>query len=319
MILGYETIISKISSSVSMDRSEIESKINQKVVEYQDLISKEGAAHMVANDLNVKLFDSSPKILKIKDITSGLNSITLLGKVVNTNSIRTFQKGTRQGRVANILLGDETGTIRVVIWDERILGNYNEIKEGMIIKVLNAYSKENNGYKELHLGSRSQLEINPPNESISDVRLDIISSGHSRKEIQSLSANDFAEVNATVVQIFEPKFYNACPVCNKKTLFQDNIDSCSEHGTVSAKKVLIVNIYMDDGTGNIRAVAFRENAEKLVGKDKDFESVKKDILGKQFLIKGKVVKNDMFARNEFMISGIQEASPENIIAEMETV
>ena len=93
---------------------------------------------MVANDLNVKLFDSSPKILKIKDITSGLNSITLLGKVVNTNSIRTFQKGTRQGRVANILLGDETGTVRVVFWNDQVK-LFTQAQENDILLLKNVF------------------------------------------------------------------------------------------------------------------------------------------------------------------------------------
>ncbi len=75
MILDYETIISRITSSTNLPKVEIEQKVRQKLIDYQDLISKEGAAHMIANEFNVKLFDNSNKILKIKqkNSTNSLN------------------------------------------------------------------------------------------------------------------------------------------------------------------------------------------------------------------------------------------------------
>ena len=77
MILGYETIMSKITSFTGLERSAVEQKINQKIVDYQDLISKDGAAHMVANDLSVKLFDSSPKVFKVKDVSRKIINIKI--------------------------------------------------------------------------------------------------------------------------------------------------------------------------------------------------------------------------------------------------
>ena len=70
---------------------------------------------------------------------------------------------------------------------------------------------------------------------------------------------------------------------------------------------------IDDGTGNIRAVGFRENAEKLFG-IKTEEAVGKDIrelikgvpLGKEFIFRGRVKKNDLFDRLEFMIEKIND-------------
>ena len=68
------------------------------------------------------------------------------------------------------------------------------------------------------------------------------------------------EILATVVQAFEPRFYDSCPECRKKI---NEEGRCEVHGIVEKKEVPIVNVYVDDGTENIRVVLFNENANKL--------------------------------------------------------
>ncbi len=315
MILDYETIISRITSSTNLPKVEIEQKVRQKLIDYQDLISKEGAAHMIANEFNVKLFDNSNKILKIKQIQQGLNSLSLVGKVVTINDTRSFQKNGRQGRIGSLLLGDETGTVRTVIWDEKLIDLIKEINAGDILKIVNAYSKENNGYKEIHLGSKSQLLINPENETVGEVRL---GSAATRKQIKDLQENESVEVLGTIVQVFEPKSYNACPVCSKKVMPQGEVFTCAEHGNVPPKQIPILNIFFDDGTGNIRAVLFRDQATKLIG-DKSYEELKKESLGKQLILRGRVTKNELFNRIELAAYFVEEAQPEKVLAELEAV
>ncbi|MBI2148747.1 DUF2240 family protein [Candidatus Woesearchaeota archaeon] len=314
MILGYETIINKIVDSTGLSRQDIESKIEKKLKDLQDLISREGAAHIIANELNVKLFDNINRSLKINQIQPGLNSVNILGKVININEIRTFQKENRQGRIGSLLLGDETGSIRIVIWDEKLIDLIKEIKQQDILKINNAYSKQNNGFKELHIGSKSQIIINPENETINNIKL---SNSAIRKQIAEILENEFVEILGTVVQVFEPKYYNSCPVCNKKVVQEDNYFVCQEHKTVIPKQTPILNIFFDDGTGNIRAVLFRDQAEKLMSEKKNFEEIKKEVLGKQLIIKGKTTKNEMFNRIELTVNNIEEPDPEKIIAEMQ--
>jgi hypothetical protein len=77
---------------------------------------------------------------------------------------------------------------------------------------------------------------------------------------------------------------------------------------------------IDDGTANIRVVFFRENALKLIGMDIDealkrkesfFESL--DVLGKEFIMFGKVRKNSAFNRMEFVVNNIKEVEVEEEI------
>jgi len=319
--LNYEQIISKIQTEKGLSQEEIENKIKEKLKQLSDLISKEGAAHIVANELGVKLFDvQQARRFKIKDLSPVLRSVELVAKVINKYEIREFKTEKREGKVATLFAGDDTGRIRIVIWDENIIDNsFSKINEGDIVKVSNGYVRENNGYKELHLGSSSKIEINPPGESIDHIaeRTEV-----NHKHIKDLNENEFVSIVGTVVQIFEPRFYEACPECNKKV---EN-GQCKEHGAVTPVTMPVVNIYFDDGTDSIRVVLFRDIALKFlqvskeeVSKLKDpaeFQKVKDNLLGEQLKITGRVNKNEMFGRLEFSATTIEEAKPQEIATEL---
>lgn len=318
---SYEVIVSKIISATSLPKEEIEQKIQKKINDLQDLISRNGAAHIVANELGVKLFDLTPQILKIADILPGMQSITITAKVMENYGAKTFQSASRQGRVLSLMLGDETGTIRASIWDEAIISQAEAIKTGDIVKISNAYSKQNtlnSLFKDLHLGNRAQITINPEGVKIEAVKLNVRANAP-RKQILDLVENEFVEILGTVVQVFEPHSYSACPVCNKKVISDSAGTSCIDHGIVTPKQAFILNAFIDDGSSNIRVAFFRDLAEKLINNQANIELLKKELLGKQFIIRGKTVLNQMFNRLEFNANSLEEAEPAKLIAEIETV
>ncbi len=58
-------IIAEIKDKTGLSEDEINKKINEKLKQLSDLISKEGAAHIIANELDVKLVETAKK-LKIR-------------------------------------------------------------------------------------------------------------------------------------------------------------------------------------------------------------------------------------------------------------
>ncbi|MEK6940844.1 MAG: OB-fold nucleic acid binding domain-containing protein [Nanoarchaeota archaeon] len=323
MQLNYESIIQKIIEITGKNRAEVESKIQQKTKELSELVSRDGAAHIVANEMGVKLYDLFSKTsYKVKELKAGLQNVELVSKIVEKYETRTFKKNERTGRVASMLVGDETGMVRVVIWDEVLINKSDEINVGDIIKLQGGYVKENNGFREVHAGSKSILEINPVNESVGEV-----TGKHERsvtsKSLNALEVNDFAEVRGTIVQLFDPKFYPACPECNKKV--QDG--KCVSHGVVKFNFVPILNFVLDDGSDNIRVVCFRDVVGEVIGVEKEkvqgfmdnpasFQDYKNKILGRQFVLNGKVTKNMMFDRLEFTASKAQELNVQEALQDI---
>lgn len=308
--LDYEQILEKIQSQTQKPRAEIESLVNQKLTKLSDLISKEGAAHIIANELKVKLYDKIEGKIKIKDLVSGMNSIDVLAKVITNYGIREFQKDNRQGRVASMLMGDDSGTCRLVLWDTNHIEEVekNNLTEDKVILVKNAYVKENNGFKEVHLGNKSTIEY--PNEKINVVSYNAILT---TKKIKDLEENDYVSIEGTIVQVFEPRFYDSCPECRKKI---NEEGKCEVHGLVIKKEMPIVNLYLDDGTENIRVVLFNENVNKLIDNLetlKNTDEFRDEVLGKQLKMQGRVIRNDAFNRTEFRANNIEELKPEDII------
>ena len=315
--LSYEKIIEKISTIKNVSKEEIESKIQFKLVELQDLISKEGAAHIIANELGVNLFELESQDLKIKEIEPGQNSINTLGKIINISEIRSFSTQNRIGKVANVMIADETGSIRLTIWDENLIEKIKDLKLQEILQIKNAYSKQNNqGFKELHLGSKSQVNINPTGVIINAIEF---TNQISKKQIKDLKENETGELLAYIVQLYEPKFYQACPICNKKVNFNEDHYECTQHGNIPPKQIPIINMLIYYVTSNMRAVCFRDQAEKIIGQNPgSFEIIKAQTVGKQYILKGRAKKNEIFDRTEFTISSIEEPDPKLILKELES-
>ena len=323
--LNYDDVVKKIIEEKGLNEAEIAERVSNKVKQLSYLISKEGAAHIVANELGIKLYANIfKKRYKVKELLSGLRSVEIVLKVLQKYEVKEFKNDKRSGKLATLFVGDETGSCRLVMWDEKIIDNYfKDVKEGDIIKILNAYVKENNnGYKELHLGGNATFALNPENESIGEVGRQQAS--FKKKKLDHLAENDFAEVTGTVVQAFEPRFYVGCPECYKK-LNLDN--SCGEHGLVHERYMPILNFMIDDGTDSIRVSLFRDNVEKFLKISYDellkmredpsiFANLRASLLGRQVAVAGRANKNAMFDTLEINASSVREVNAVELINEM---
>ena len=296
-----------IKEKAGLSDEEIEQKITTKMTELSGLVSKEGAAHIVANELGVNIFEHKEGPVKIKNLFAGMRNVEVLGKVVRKYELRHFQTEKRSGKVASFVLGDETGTVRITMWGDQA-DRLNDLEEGNIVKIKSAYVRENNGFNEIHLNERSKLEINPKGESVGEVKQ---GSAAQRRNIVDLKEGDRnVEILATVVDVFDPRFFAVCEKCKKRVQESNGVSTCSEHGDVKQSYSYVMNLFIDDGTENIRAVLWKNQAERLLGKGEDemlvykdkpetFTEIKNDLLGEMVKFVGRVSKNSMFDRLEF--------------------
>lgn len=314
----------KILASGKLSAEQLERKIKEKINELSGLISEEGAGHIIANELGVELVSLSSKRLKIKEVYAGMRNITAVGKVVRKFEAREFLKDNRSGKVCSLIFGDETGTIRVVFWNEQV-DLLRKVSEGDILLVKDAYVKENNNNPEIHLGNQGSIAVNPEGESIS-----IVHEGTSfqRKKIEELRDGEGAEIVGTAVQIFDPRFFYVCPNCHKRVTEAQGVFQCAEHAEVKPVASYVMNLVLDDGTGTIRAVLWKNQTNNLLGKTEDdmvlykdnaarFEEIKNELLGEQLKLLGQVKKNDMFSRLELSVQMVFRANPEEELALME--
>ena len=323
--IPYEHIIERIKKEANISEDEISNKVDQKMKQLSGLISKEGAAHIVANELGIKLFDSFTGKLQIKNILVGLRNVETVGKVLQVYELREFTTNERQGKVASLVIGDETGTIRIVMWGDQA-DNIKNMNKEMIIKIVGGYVKDNNGSIELHLNDRSQVILNPPGESVNAVK----QNAAQRKEISKLTENDNnVEILGTIVQIFDPRFFPIDPETGRKVTENEGTYYLNDKAIENPDYSYVLNLIVDDGTDNMRAVFFRENMEKLLNCNKEkilgykdnpetFEQVKSDLLGTLVKINGRVKKNLFFDRLEIVSNDVSlNPNPEEEIKRLD--
>jgi len=305
-------VIDKIKEETGLSEEEVQNQIKAKLQSLEGLVSEEGAAYIVASELGVQLFkDLGSGRLKIKNVLAGMQNVEVIGKVIKIREPISFVKDKKKSEVASIVISDGSAAIRVVIWDQRVAWiKEGKIREGMTVKIKGAYAKESQyGGVELHLSKRSLLVLEPQ-----DVEIELPST-MPKKKISELKISEQAKILATVVKIFRPRFYLACQQCNKK--LEEGV-TCSAHPEAKTKQGVALNIIVDDGSETMRAVAFGDVAEKLMGLNADEaqEILTKDgeilfserlnnfLLGRIIEISGRVVENKAFEREEFQISNV---------------
>lgn len=316
--IPFSEVKQKILASGLITEAELEKRIQDKLVQLSGLISKDGAAHIIANELGIKVMDNAGKI---KDVYPGMRNISLNAKVLAVYEARSFDRsdGT-QGKVCSAQIGDETGSIRLVGWGEQA-DSMQKLVEGVTIGISSGYARENNkGYKELHLNDKSKITINPPGITI-EARVGEFRDAFKRKKIAELSEADAtAEIMGTVVQVFDLRFFEVCSQCSLRLKQVEGGWECPTHKVVLPDYSYVLNVFLEDDTERIRIVLFSNTIQDVLKKSKpdllayrehpeQFEEIKTALLGEQFKLQGKIKKNTFFDRIEFIPNRMVPADP----------
>jgi replication factor A1 len=311
---NYEKILEKISRISGLEKEELERRVEAKRAKLAGLISKEGAAQIVAAELGIS-FDNEK--LKVDELLPGMRKVNVIGKIINLSPVRTFttKKGD-EGKVVNLIIADETSNIKAVLWDTNHIGliEKGEVKEGKVVEILNASMRDN----EIHLGSFSELKLT--NEVLNDVKTERVIK---EKNIADFRVGDGSGVRAFIVQIFEPRFFHVCPDCKKKPTTEGESFVWAEHGKIAPEKRALINIILDDGTESIRSVLFHESISELGITELENSEVwaqqKQALLGKEMVFSGDVRNNKFFNNPEFIINGVKEINLDEIIEKLENI
>ena len=313
MIGNYEKILEKIAKNSGLEIEEVERRIEAKRAKLSGLISREGAAQVIAAELGIS-FDNEK--LKINELLPGMRKVNVVGKVIRIFPVRTFSRNGKDNKVANMIIADDTANIKVVLWDANHISQIEtgKIGEGTVVGISNGSMRES----EIHLGSFS--DIKPVNEEIGNIVLEKMSA---EKDIANVQNSDRVKLRAFIIQIFEPRFFEICPECKKRAIKDDDGFLCEQHGRVAPDRRALVNIVLDDGTETMRTVVFSDNFPKLglsSWNEEDPERLalqRQDLLGKEMLFSGDVRMNKFFNNIELIVDQIEEINLDVLIKSLE--
>ena len=224
-----ESIYKKLSHLIS--KEDFLQRIQDKVENMGGLCDEPMAAMLVANELGFS--DVGRDSVKIGNITAESGPVSFVARVVSVFDTKEFTRNDGTiGRVGNLIVGDETGKIRVTLWDNMAdLIKAEKVKAGQNLQI-SGYAKQ--GY--------SGVEVNVGNNGVlteSEEEIDVAASSQKIKDIK----DGMGDLNLTgnVLEISEVR------------TFQKKDGSSGRVG----------NLLMGDATGTLRVTLWDEKTEFL--------------------------------------------------------
>lgn len=331
-MFSLEAMVEKICEHAKLEPEKVRQMISEKSVELSGLVSEEGAAYIVARELGLNMIRETKRQLKIKNLVSGLRSVDIVARVLQVFEERHFEREGNKGSVINVMLGDETGVVRMSLWNqETALVKEGKIKEGDTIKVSGGWVKtDNRDNLELRVGRGSIERVDQVVEIPERASLESNFMSAKRKTISEFREGEQAMTRAALINVFRRNpFYEICPECDSRIKESDGKWMCDDHGEVKPKYALVLSGIIDDGSGNIRAVMFRDTAERMFGKSTEelreisdkagdslaiFENVQG--LGREFLFTGRVRMNTFTENIEFTVNSIEDVDVKKEASEL---
>lgn len=311
----FDQIIESLVAS-GLSREQALGKISAKKAELSGIVSDEGAAYIVAKELGLPV--ELHKRLKLSSLQPGLQSVEVVAKLASVGDVREFKTERAEGRVCNLVLFDETGTIRLSLWNDEI-DVVGDVAVGDSVRVVGFVKDGFQGRPELRLGRRGTLEKSDINIAVAEPPKQL------RSSFSSAQTGDSVRVRAALLQLFEsPPFFEVCPQCEKRLVEAAGIFSCPDHGPVEPSHIMRLSGILDDGSSSIRAVFFREAAEALLGISSAearriflnhgiSRLISEAPLGEEFVVEGYMKYNSLFSRNEMSVRSV---SPVDVKAEI---
>ncbi|UCC58765.1 MAG: hypothetical protein JSW14_02305 [Candidatus Bathyarchaeum sp.] len=162
--MNLEEIVERILSSRSdLKRTEVLEMIEKKKRDAGNFLTNETAARIVASELGMESVQKPLRLeIQIQDLVSGLNDVTVAGQVVAVYPPKIFtRRDWTEGKLASLLVSDKSGTLRVVLWDDKAdLVESGRIQREQTVRISHGYVREGwSGGLELHVGKRGSVEV----------------------------------------------------------------------------------------------------------------------------------------------------------------
>ena len=93
--------------------------------------------------------------MQVKDLQPRQGKDDIVLDIVDVGEVREFEKFGRAGRVTTAIAKDETGDIKLTLWNDDI----EKVKAGDKIKITNGYVSEWQGEMQLSTGKFGTLEV----------------------------------------------------------------------------------------------------------------------------------------------------------------
>ena len=220
---AIEDIYADLDADVS--EAEFREAVEEKIEQMGGLADEETAAMLIAHDLD------GGEVETIADVEPGMEEAKFLGKITSVGELRTFERDGDDdaGHVLNLEVADESGGVRVALWDDDAVAAEEELEPGQVLRVK---GRPKDGYNGVEV---SADRVEPD----ADAEVDVDVGGDGTVESLSLGQSDVT-LRSVVLDTDEVRTFDR--------------DDGTE-GRVS-------NLTVGDETGRVRVTLWDERADR---------------------------------------------------------
>ncbi|MBS3062604.1 MAG: hypothetical protein J4203_01920 [Candidatus Diapherotrites archaeon] len=253
--------------------------------------------------------------VKLGELKPGLNDVDVVARVARVYEARDFESAGRKGSLQGLELVDGSGRVRATAWND-LVEEAGKLVPGSLIKIEGAYTKEGMKGTELHLGWQARIIVEPKKHSLPFLE-ELGGQTVAKKKLNELvEGSGTVQVTGKIVGVYKGNLaYNTCLKCGKKVEEDGDAYRCAACGeSREADLNAVIGVGLDDGTAEVRLVAFGDKAEKLMGwnkaelrkrlqttmAEKLVEELKQQLTGKEVSAVGRAKENQNTRETEFI-------------------
>lgn len=241
-MLNRKEIFEKILELRSdLTAEDLQRMIQTKIEGAGRLLTEEGATFMVANEFGIDLSNGNVvgTGMKVKDLIIGANDATIVGVISSISLPKSFvRRDGVEGQVARLVVSDDTGSIRVVLWNEKTsIISDSKVSQNQMVRISHGYVRKGlTGNPELNLGRRGTVVVlssTPAFEPITPQR--------SLKKIRDLTEGNLVNIIGVV----------------------KGLSQISSFKRANGTQGQVMRIRLADDTGRVRAVLWDDQVNSV--------------------------------------------------------
>ncbi len=153
-----------------ISQEQIQERLQAERARTGGLLGDETLLRLIAAKFGVQVQQNTIQnsgVLSTSRLFAGLYDVTVAGRLIAVFPAKTFQGAEKSGKFATLMIADKEGVLRVVLWNEKAeLVERGELKAGQTVRLTHGYTREDRyGKTELHLGTKSQIEVEPQSKA----------------------------------------------------------------------------------------------------------------------------------------------------------
>ncbi len=210
---------------------------------------------------------------KIEDLDEDEQDTIIVGRIFEISETRHFDRDNGDtGSVRNIEIADDTGSIRVALWDK---DTEREFEIGQAVKLQNPRLTLDMDNRLQATVSGGTTILEPDEKELADLpsQDELMESIFAPKTIESLLEDDTnVHITARIKEVATDRFLlKKCPNCHENVEESEDEFICDNCGHVfdEPEYTLMIPTRVEDDTGDISVTFFGNLAEELIEMDKE--------------------------------------------------